>query len=74
MTTKGASVEGAPHTPGPWTWGWQDESMCILHGADVLLNHVLAVTPCKACSERSVRDGRIHRNYLVDANTGSHDD
>ena len=42
----------AGHTPGPWEWTWEDESMVSLHGPDIMVDHVLACTPCKACRKR----------------------
>lgn len=48
-----------PHSPGPWGWYWEDHSMAILCGQtpkgdlDPLMRHVMSVSPCEACQERS---------------------
>ncbi len=46
----------AEPTPGPWEWTVQDHSMAILHGPDMLVDHVAAVGPCRSCTKR-VTDG-----------------
>ncbi|MBS0251487.1 MAG: hypothetical protein JSR78_10550 [Proteobacteria bacterium] len=43
-------------TPGPWGWYSEDNSMAILcgdGGADPFEKHVMAVSPCKSCQDRS---------------------
>ncbi len=45
----------AEHTPGPWEWHWDDASLLVLHGADILEDHVLACSPCKACQKHNGR-------------------
>ena len=47
----------AAPTPGPWEWSIHDHSMATLHGPDMLRDHVLSSSPCKACIER-VKDGK----------------
>ncbi len=53
----GQAEQRAKPTPGPWEWTVQDHSMAILHGPDMLIDHVLAVGPCPACEKR-VKDGK----------------
>lgn len=56
-----AGREGGGHTPGPWGWSLEDESMWVLHGRDVLVDHVLAVTPCASCQKRTRETKEFNR-------------
>jgi hypothetical protein len=49
------------HTPGPWEWHWEDESMLVLHGQDVLFNMVLVTNPCEACQNRTRETGELNK-------------
>jgi hypothetical protein len=63
-------------TPGPWGWYVEDNSMATLCGTlpngnlDPLELHVMSVTPCRTCAERSAKDwtwGRCTVGKAADA-------
>lgn len=50
--------EKQEHTALPWEWVVNDYSMITLCGVDdYLTNHVMSVSPCEACMERSKENG-----------------
>lgn len=46
-------VAGAKHTPGPWHWECEDQSMATLYGPDTDTgpSHVVTLTICKNCQQ-----------------------
>ncbi len=57
----GGEAGTAGHTPGPWAWRYEDESMQWLHGPGEAADHVLSVTPCKSCRKTTLTTGKFAR-------------
>jgi len=52
-------TEVSKHTPLPWSWGIHDYSLASLTGPKEEEDHVLSVSPCKACMEGAKRKSEL---------------